>query len=198
MKSHIHYIVAIGASTGGPKALETVLKNLPASYPHPILVVQHMPASFMNAFANRLNDLLSLPVLVASDGQDILGGAVYVAPGGQHLRVCPDEKDPGVLRVCLNDDSPRHGVRPAVDELFQSLAPLNQLHRCLVLLTGMGHDGAQGMRQAKQGGSELTIAQSQATCTVFGMPKAAIDLGVVDVVLNLSDIGPRLARWPGP
>ncbi|RIV20167.1 chemotaxis protein CheB [Alicyclobacillaceae bacterium I2511] len=198
MKSHIHAIVAIGASTGGPKALETVLKSFPATYSPAVLVVQHMPASFMNAFATRLNDLLDLPVMVPTDGQDIYGGAVYVAPGGQHLRVCADGVDGKILRVCLNNGPTRHGVRPAVDELFQSLAPLTQLQRCLVLLTGMGQDGALGMLQAKQAGVNLTIAQSQATCAVYGMPKAAIERGAVDVVLNLPDIGPRLARWPGP
>jgi two-component system chemotaxis response regulator CheB len=177
----------IGASTGGPPAIEQVLADLGADCPVPVLVVQHMPQGFTRAFADRLNAHLPLEVREADDGMPLEPGRVYIAPAGRHLRIAHD----GERLACSLSLKPE-GVahRPAVDELFLSALPAAE-RTVAALLTGMGRDGAEGMRQLAQRGA-YTVAQDEATSVVYGMPGAAVNLQAAREVLALGRIGPRL------
>jgi two-component system chemotaxis response regulator CheB len=181
-------VLLVGASTGGPPAIEQVLGDLGADCPVPVLVVQHMPQGFTRAFAARLNTHLPLEVREADGDMPALPGRVYIAPGGRHLRLARD----GERLVCIVSTKPE-GLphRPSVDELF--LSALDTLGpRCLaVLLTGMGRDGAEGMRQLAHAGA-FTVAQDEASSVVFGMPGAAVALQAAREVLPLARIGGRL------
>lgn len=186
-----HHLFAIGTSTGGPKALQTVLSALPNDFPNPILIVQHMPPKFTRSLARRLDDLCKIHVTEAEDGQVIEGGVAYLAPGGYHLEAVFQE--PRTYRIALNQKPPRNGHRPSVDVLFESVARLPHLRLHYILMTGMGSDGARAMLQAKQmGAAASTIAEAEETCVVFGMPKAAIALGGVDYVLPLGKIAEKM------
>jgi len=175
-------ILAVGASTGGPKAVMQLLKELPATLGAAVLIVQHISDGFAAGFADWLDREVPLPVALAREGEVPQSGRVLVAPNGTHLTVNGDG------RVALRQTPPLHNCRPAVDALFQSLADANLGGEAVgVLLTGMGTDGAAGLQSLHRQGA-FTIAQDEATCAVFGMPKAAIDRGVVDQVLPLAEI----------
>lgn len=187
------HIVAIGTSTGGPRALQTVLTALPASFPAPILVVQHMPPNFTKSLAQRIDALSMLHVVEAEHEMSVVPGYVYIAPGGWHMRLARAAKDKYCIR--LNKDDPLHGHRPAVDMMFDSLLPFTELKRHAVLMTGMGSDGARGMKALKQGGGSVTtIAESEDTCIVYGMPRAAAELKAVDHQIALHDISHKIAQ----
>ncbi len=176
-------VVAIGASTGGTEALKTLLEALPADTPG-IVIVQHMPELFTRAFANRLDGLCSITVKEAESNDTILRGRALIAPGNHHLLL----KRSGARYYVEIKDGPlvcRH--RPSVDVLFRSAARYAGPNAVGVILTGMGDDGARGMLEMKQAGA-ATIAQNEATCVVFGMPKEAIKLNGVDKVLPLESI----------
>lgn len=187
-------IVAIGTSTGGPRALDAVLSAMPGDFPFPILVVQHMPPAFTASLARRLDRQSPLKVVEAEHLQQVEGGVVYIAPGGKHMQVVEDETG---CRIYLNQFPPVNGHRPSVDVLFDSVGLLKRYRRHLVIMTGMGSDGAKGMLAAKQRGAETTIAQSEETCVVFGMPKAAIALGCVDQVVPLPQIAAAILKATG-
>ena len=165
-------ILAIGASTGGPQAIETVLTRLPVETP-PIVIVQHMPPLFTKAFADRLDQSCTIRVVEAAGGERLEPGVAYVAPGDRHLLV---ERNGLRLELRLTDGPAVHHQRPAVDVLFHSLARLRGVPIVALLLTGMGQDGADGMVALKQGGAE-TIAEDERSCVVFGMPREAITRG---------------------
>ncbi len=165
-------LIAIGASTGGTQALETVLTRLPADLP-PIVVVQHMPAGFTKAFAARLDSVCAMHVVEASGGEVLERGTAYIAPGDYHLVV---QQDGLKLRTRLSQGPPVHYQRPAVDVLFASVARLQGLAVVGLLLTGMGADGADGMVAMRRAGA-ITIAEAEESCVVFGMPKEAIARG---------------------
>jgi two-component system chemotaxis response regulator CheB len=186
--------VLIGASTGGPPAIERILCDLGGDVPVPILVVQHMPAGFTRAFAERLNIQLPLEVREPVDGEPLQPGTVYIARGGFHLRIAPGRQR---LVAAVSSEPRNTPHRPSVDELFTSAAEAGA-RAVAILLTGMGQDGAEGMaRLAAQGA--LTIAQDEATSTIFGMPRAAAAIGGVREMLPLSEIGARLRRlWSVP
>jgi len=184
------HLVAIGTSTGGPRALQAVLTRLPEHFPAPLLVVQHMPPKFTKSLADRLNQFSQIQVREASDNEELLAGVAYIAPGGWHMTV--QERDG--YRIRLSDAAPRAGHRPSVDVLFESILPLRKLKRHIVLMTGMGSDGAQGMKKLKDDGAETCIAESEDSCIVFGMPRAAIALRCVDVVLPVEDIAAKLVQ----
>lgn len=184
------HLVAIGTSTGGPRALQAVLTRLPEHFPAPILVVQHMPPKFTKSLADRLNQFSQIQVREASDNEELLAGVAYIAPGGWHMTV--QEKDG--YRIRLSDAAPRAGHRPSADVLFESLLPFRKLKRHIVLMTGMGSDGAQGMKLLKDNGADTCIAESEESCTVFGMPRAAIALRCVDFVLPVDDIAAKLVQ----
>ncbi|MCH4562986.1 chemotaxis response regulator protein-glutamate methylesterase [Halomonas sp. EGI 63088] len=180
-------LVIIGASTGGTEAIRRVLEPLPANSPA-ILITQHMPGGFTRSFAERLDRLCQVSVKEAEDGERVLPGHAYIAPGDAHLKLARS----GANYVARLDDGPpvnRH--RPSVDVLFHSAATQAGRNAIGVLLTGMGKDGAAGLVEMRQAGAP-TLAQDEASCVVFGMPREAIALGGAGEVVALDDIAPRL------
>jgi two-component system chemotaxis response regulator CheB len=187
-------IIAIGASTGGTEAIREVLMGLPAASPG-IVVVQHIPPVFSTAFANRLNDLCRIQVKEAADGDRLTPGLALVAPGNFHMTL---RKRGSEYSVAVQDGPRVCYQRPAVDVLFESVASAAGRDAVGALLTGMGADGAEGLLKMKRAGSK-TIAQDEASCIVFGMPREAIRLGAVDHVLPLNRIaGELMARSAVP
>ncbi len=177
-------VVIIGSSTGGPQALTSVIPLLPADLDAGVVVVQHMPAGFTASLAARLNDISPLAVREAAEGDRILNGEALIAPGDYHLRF---RSDAGLLKVKL-DQGPRvHGVRPAVDIAFNSAAEVAPNHAFGVVLTGMGRDGAAGAGAIRQAGGWV-IAQDQASCVIYGMPRSVVEAGHATAVLPLKDI----------
>lgn len=181
-------LVAIGASAGGPPAIEKILGDLGAAVTVPLVVVQHMPIAFTRSFAERLNAYLPLRVKEAAHGEVLSPGVVHIAPGGTHLRV---ESAHNRLRAVLSAFPEDALHRPSVDELFTSAAEATRGRMVAVLLTGMGLDGAAAMVHLTRIGVH-TIAQDRASSAVFGMPRAAIEAGGAQEVLALENIGPRL------
>ena len=179
-------VVVIASSTGGPAALTRLIPELDAP-DAAVLVVQHMPEGFTGALAEQLDERTELVVREARGGESIEGGHVFVAAGGRHLTV-----DRGG-RLVLTDAPPVHGVRPAADVTFKSIAQGFGARTVGVVLTGMGRDGAVGLAAVKAAGGR-TIAQDKDTSTVYGMPRAAIEMGVVDEVAPLARIAPAIAR----
>jgi two-component system chemotaxis response regulator CheB len=180
-------LLAIGASTGGTEAIKKVFTMFPNNIP-PIAVVQHIPPYFSMAFANRLNDLCSFSVREAKDGDEFLPGLVLVAPGGLHMEV---KSRGGRLFAHVYDADPVNRFKPSVDVLFASVAKELGSQATGVLMTGMGADGAKGLLQMKKAGA-FTIAQDEESCVVFGMPRAAIELGAASVVKPLEEIAETL------
>jgi two-component system, chemotaxis family, protein-glutamate methylesterase/glutaminase len=177
------HIVAIGASTGGTEALREVLTALPASCP-PIVVVQHMPEKFTDAFARRLDSLCAVSVKEARNGDPVIPGQVLIAPGNRHMLV---ERVGSHYRAVVTDGPHVSRHRPSVDVLFRSVAQRAGANALGIILTGMGDDGAQGLLEMKTAGAR-TIAQDEESCVVFGMPKEAIERGAVAKVLPLGRI----------
>jgi two-component system chemotaxis response regulator CheB len=177
-------IVALGISTGGPKALQDILPMLPADLSVPIVVVQHMPAGFTGPFAKRLDSLCPISVCEAFHGEAILPGVVYIAPAGMHLTV---ERVSARTLVCLSD-KPEHQLHvPSVDVMMHSVATGFGPQAMGIIMTGMGADGAMGMSAIHREGG-LTIGQDEASCTVYGMPRACAEMGVLDRVVALNQI----------
>ena len=174
-------IIGIGASTGGPSVVMQILKNIPANCDSGILVVQHMASGFIKGFVDWLGDACEVKVKLAKEGEKIERGEVLVAPDGFHTIVRSKK------RIGLVSGEKVHGVKPSVDILFNSIAEVFGHAAVGVLLTGMGADGAEGLKHIKDKGG-ITIAQSESSCTVFGMPKAAIEKGAVSKALSVEDI----------
>jgi two-component system chemotaxis response regulator CheB len=183
-------IIFIGASTGGTEATREVLMGLPADSPA-VMITQHMPAGFTKSYAARLNGLARIRVAEAVDGERLLPGHAYIAPGGMHLSV---ERSGAnyVARVQVGEPVNRH--MPSVEVLFESAARVVGRNALGVMLTGMGADGAKAMRSMRDAGS-WNVAQDEATCVVFGMPREAIAHGAANEVLPLLKIAPRLVEW---
>ncbi len=177
-------MIVIGASTGGTRAVETLLTGLPAEAPG-MVVVLHMPAGFTKSYADRLDSILPLHVVEAEDGALVTPGRVLVAPGGYHLIM---RKVGGRCTVHLRAGPPVHHQRPAVDVFFRSVARSVGADAAGVLLTGMGADGAKGMLEMREAGS-YTVAEHESTCVVYGMPRVAVELGAAVDVLPLGEIG---------
>ncbi|MBF0517923.1 MAG: chemotaxis response regulator protein-glutamate methylesterase [Nitrospirae bacterium] len=176
-------IVAIGTSTGGPKALQSVIPLLPKDFPVPIVISQHMPATFTGPFAQRLNQLSQMQVKEAQHGEKIQNGIVYIAPGSGHMSLLRK----GVDRIVNIADNAEYIYKPSVDVMMLSVAEVNP-GACLgVILTGMGNDGLKGMQAIHKSGGR-TIAQDEQSCVVYGMPKAVVDAGVADKIAPLKDI----------
>lgn len=192
--SRIDQVVAIGTSTGGPRALQQLVPALPETFPAPVLIVQHMPPNFTKSLAHRLDATSRIRVVEAEDGNRLHNGVAYIAPGGWHMVV---KKDDIGYKVRLTKDDPVGGHRPSVDRLFESLLPFRDLKRHIVLLTGMGSDGAKGMQALKQAGAVSTIAESSETCVVYGMPRSAVELGCVMHELPLHRIAGKLEELAG-
>lgn len=185
-------LVAVGCSTGGPRALKSFLENIPGDFPAPIVIVQHMPPNFTKSLAQRLNTFSSLEVAEAEHGMVLRQGAAYIAPGGYHLKVVPATG--GQYSIELTKDEARNGHRPSVDTLFESVLQLTSLERHAVIMTGMGSDGAKMMKALYDSGVTSTFAESEETCVVYGMPRSAVELKCVKHVLPLQEIAPRLVQ----
>lgn len=183
-------LIIIGASTGGTEAIKEVLTRLPADVPG-ILVTQHMPENFTKSFADRLNSLCKISVKEAEHNERILPGHAYIAPGHSHLLL---KRSGANYMTELNQGPPVNRHRPSVDVLFRSAANVAGANAMGIILTGMGKDGAQGMLEMKQAGS-FTIAQDEATCVVFGMPREAIALGGAAEVLPLQNVARRTLEY---
>jgi two-component system chemotaxis response regulator CheB len=177
-------LIVIGASTGGPKVISELLSKLPSDLPACVLVVQHMPSTFTKTFAKHLGSVSALIVREASDGDKLKDGIVYVAPGDFHMTVTKDRT------IKLAKTQKLHGVRPSINVSMITGSEVFGPNTMGILLTGMGQDGAFGMKMIKQRGGK-TVAQDQSTSIVYGMPKAAVDLGAVDVQVP-SDAIPSL------
>jgi len=183
-------ILLIGSSTGGPKALQDILPTLPANLPVPCLIVQHMPSTFTKPFADRLNGLCQVHVKEAEQGEPLKAGTVYIAPGGIHMTY--GARGPkGCIDLSPEPMSSLH--RPSVDVLFMSVFELFRGQVLAGILTGMGTDGAKGMEQLKKKGAH-TLAEAEESCVVYGMPRAAVERGCVDVIAPLPDIPGHLRK----
>lgn len=189
LKMDTKSVVAIGSSTGGTEALREVLTGLPSEVP-PILIVQHIPAVFSAALATRLNDLCKFRVKEAEDGEIVQANCAYIAPGGKQMMF---RRTKGHLQVRITDDPPVNRHKPSVDYMFDSLLELEIPHLVGVILTGMGADGAKGLLRLKEQGA-WTIGQNEESCVVYGMPRAAFEMGATCEVLAISDIAASLCR----
>lgn len=170
-------LIAIGASAGGPQAIEVILRQL-ESASLPVLITQHMPENFTRAFARRMNEVSRATVIEAEDGMVLQRGEVYIAPGSYHMKVCRSEHN---LHICLSDDAPVNRHKPSVDVLFHSVITARPRAALGVLLTGMGNDGAQGLKDMRDKGYP-TLIQDEASSVVWGMPGAAVKLGAASAV----------------
>jgi len=187
-------LVAIGTSTGGPVALQTIITALPANFPLPIVLVQHMPAAFTGAFASRLNSLAKIEVKEAADGDILRPGVAYLAPGGKQMLVEGSDSQ-AKLRI-KDDDSPRITFKPSVDITFGTAAKVFSDKVLAIVLTGMGSDGRDGCRLLKQFGSKIW-SQDEASCVVYGMPQAVTSAGLADAEVNLADVASRMVAEVG-
>ena len=193
-QSQLEKLVIIGASTGGPKALNQIVSAFPADLDAAVLIAQHMPAGFTRSLADRMDKFSRIRVKEAEDGEPILAGNVYVAPGDYHMRVYRQRLPLGDRMVIkLSQDPPRAGHRPSINELLFSVAEQFQGFVTAVILTGMGNDGTAALQAMRAEGSKI-IAEHQSTCVVYGMPKAAIESGCVDEILPLPEIAPALLK----
>ena len=178
------HIIAIGVSTGGPNALQYLFSKLPVEFSGSILVVQHMPDGFTELFAKRLDETCPIRVKEAQSGDLLVAGRALICPGNRHMKV---KKLPLGNVALLSEDAPVNGHRPSVDVLFHSIAEEFGPQAMAVLMTGMGEDGAVGLGEIRAAGG-FTVAQSQQTCVVFGMPKAAIERGYVMRIADLQEL----------
>ncbi|TCT26752.1 two-component system chemotaxis response regulator CheB [Melghiribacillus thermohalophilus] len=185
-------IVAIGVSTGGPRALQQVLTQLPADFPAPLVIVQHMPPKFTKSLAERLDKLSAITIKEAEHGELLQKGTAYIAPGDFHMKV---KKIGMSLAANITKDQPIRGHRPSVDALFESISTLHGYKKILVVLTGMGSDGTHGMQVVKQEDpGTIAIAEASETSVVFGMPKSAIQTGLVNQVSPIQDISQSILK----
>lgn len=187
-------IVALACSTGGPKALHQVIPKLPANLAAPIVVVQHMPEGFTNSLASRLNELSALTVKEAEHGELVQKGHVYVAKGGSQLRIVKS-RDGYILSVTM--EPARNGLKPCADIMYESLKDTDYEDITCVVLTGMGGDGTQGIKQLNEKNNIYVIAQDEATSTVYGMPKVIYEAGLVDEVVSLDMVAEAITKNVG-
>jgi two-component system, chemotaxis family, protein-glutamate methylesterase/glutaminase len=183
-------IVALGISTGGPKALQDILPSVPADLPVPILVVQHMPPGFTAPFAQRLNNLCAVSIREASNQEVVLPGTIYIAPAGVHLTV--DRRGSRTV-ICLSDKPGGQLHTPSVDIMMQSVAANFRSQAMGIIMTGMGSDGAQGMDAIHREGG-FTLGQDEQSCAVYGMPRVCAEMGILDRVVSLTLIPNEILR----
>lgn len=190
-KSKVIRLVAIGTSTGGPPALQTVITPLPKNFPVGIVVVQHMPPMFTKSLAERLNSLSNMQVKEAEDGERIEQGVAYIAPGGRHLVL----RKVTTYHVCMLTDKPADSLhRPSVDVMMASVAENCGALGLGVIMTGMGHDGLDGLKAMKAKGADI-IAQDEQSCVVYGMPRAVVEAGIADSILAVEQIPSEIMAY---
>lgn len=189
-RQHSAEVLVIGSSTGGPQALSVVLRQLPAAFPLPVVVVQHMPPVFTRHLASRLNQECALSVSEASAGESLAAGQVLIAPGNYHLEL---QRRGLAVKTVLQQNPPENSCRPAVDVLFRSAAEVYGSGCLALVLTGMGQDGLRGAQQIVDADG-LVLAQDEASSVVWGMPRAVAEAGLARYVLPLSQIAPELTR----
>ena len=188
-------IVAIASSTGGPRALQSVIPYLPKNLDAPVLLVQHMPKGFTASLAERLNELSNVPVKEAIEGEELKKGTVYVAMGGQHLTVSCSGAGRHVIHY--TDEPPREGVKPSANYMYESLADSKFDHIICAVMTGMGADGTAGIRSLRKAKDTYVIAQNKETCTVYGMPKSVVSAGLADTEIPLEQIAQKITQCTG-
>ena len=185
-----YQLAVIGASTGGPVAIEKVLKQLPADYPLPLLLIQHMPASFTGAFSERLNKLCAINVKEAEDGDQLQAGTAYIAPGGRQMRLNQRGRN---STISIADEPVATTYKPSVDITFNSIAEAYRGRVLAIVLTGMGSDGCIGAKTLREKGATVW-AQDEESCVVYGMPMAIVKQNLADKVMSVDEIGMSLAR----
>jgi two-component system, chemotaxis family, protein-glutamate methylesterase/glutaminase len=192
IRTSLPKLVLIGTSTGGPRALQEVITKLPAEIQAPVLVVQHMPAGFTQSLANRLNTLSAVHVKEAEADERLQNGTVYIAPGGYHMRLA---QKAGKISVTLDEGPTEGGHRPAVNVLFSSAASIKDYYKIAVIMTGMGSDGTLGLLELKEAGLVSSIAESEESAVVYGMPKAAALTKKVDEIVHLESIAAAIQNY---
>ncbi len=185
-------LVAIGTSTGGPRALQYVLPYLPGDLDAGIVIVQHMLPGFTKPLSERLNQLSDINVKEAEDGDRIDRGWAYIAPGDKHLTV--KERSDGTMYIELSDDEPVGGHKPAVNVMMSSIAKIRQKKLIGVIMTGMGADGTKGLKELRSKRDIHVIAQDEASCVVYGMPKALVESGITDEIVSLNKISEAITK----
>jgi two-component system, chemotaxis family, protein-glutamate methylesterase/glutaminase len=186
-------MILIGTSTGGPRALQQVLTELPPHLDAPVVVVQHMPPGFTRSLAHRLDGQAAIKVKEAEHEEILQKGTAYIAPGGFHTKVVEFGSQ---LSIQLSkEEAPRNGHRPSVDILFESVSLIRNYGKIAVIMTGMGSDGSKGLIKLKERGEVRAIAESKETCIVFGMPKSAIATNLVDSVETIGDISQTIMKY---
>ncbi len=182
-------VVAIASSTGGPKALQEVIPRLPAELDAPVLLVQHMPKGFTASLAERLNELSAIRVKEAEEGEELQNGTVYIAMGGMHMNV---RRVGSRCIIHYSDEPSREGVKPCANYMYESLADSRFDKIVCVVMTGMGADGTEGIKNLEATRQAHVISQNQETCTVYGMPKAVVTAGLSDQVVPLNQIAQEI------
>jgi len=192
----IKNIFAIGTSTGGPKALQSVIPLIPKDMPATYLIVQHMPPVFTKLLAERLDSVSNISVREAEQNEVIKAGVAYIAPGGYHMLVDYDKRK-GDVRIKLSKMSPIRGLRPAANMLFNSLAETGLTNLVGIIMTGMGTDGCEGLINMKLKNNAHIIAESEESCVIFGMPKAVINAGIADKIVPVTRITNEMINYVG-
>lgn len=188
----LKYIVAIGTSTGGPRALQEVLPLLPKNFPAAITVVQHMPPAFTKSLSNRLDSISNINIKEAEDGDVLKAGWAYIAPGDYHMRIVRNGIMSKEFCIKLTKEPPVGGHRPAANVMFESLSEIAFRNIIGVIMTGMGNDGCQGLKQLHDILNSYIIAQNEETCVVYGMPKSVVQAGIASAVVPLKDIAKEI------
>lgn len=196
-KTNMHktQLIAIACSTGGPKSLKEVIPKLPQNIAAPVVIVQHMPAGFTKSLADRLNDISSIQVKEAEHGEMLRKGCVYLAPGGKHFRII--QKGKGNYYVKLSEEMPRDGLRPCANVMYESMCDIDLDNIICTVLTGMGSDGTNGIKQLKLKNNIYVIAQDEDTSVVYGMPRAVALAGLADEILPLENIADAITKNAG-
>ena len=187
-------IVAIASSTGGPRALQSVIPRLPKNLKTPVVLVQHMPEGFTASLAERLDSLSEVRVKEAAEGDILAPGTVYISKGGKHMHII---KNAGKSVIHYEDGPTREGVRPCANFMYESLVDSDYDEICCVVMTGMGADGTEGIKNLKSRKKVHVIGQDESTCTVYGMPKSVATAGLVDQVVKLDDIAQEIIMSVG-
>lgn len=191
---NVEEIIAIGTSTGGPRALQEVIPYIAQNINAPIVIVQHMPPGFTKSLAERLNNISKILVKEAEQGDILKNGVAYIAPGDKHIKF---KKEGKYIKIILDDGEKVSGHKPSVDAMFFSLYEVNFKKIIAIVMTGMGSDGTKGLKKLKEKNSVTSIAEDESTCVVFGMPKSVINLGIIDKIVPLNLISKEINKIMG-